>query len=182
MRGYCHLLRCTRKDDTSAQRLLNKAIELDPHQANFYSLLAVTHHMDALIGWSESRDNSIRIALENAERGLALDDQDAQVNGAAGIIHFFSKNHDVARHYYERAVAANPSEAENHALLGAALGIAGDYEAALSEFETAFRLSPQDIHVATWYNYVAVAAFTVGRITSAAQWWWPDAPRGCAWR
>ena len=87
-----------------------------------------------------------------------------------GLVHFFSKNHDVALSYYERAVASNPNEAENWALLGAALGVAGDYDAALNRFETALRLSPRDVHTATWYSYLAVAAFVVGRDEEAAQW------------
>ena len=170
MRGYWHLLRFTEDDNAAAQRLVRKAIDLDRHQANYHATLAVTHLMDAFYGWSESRDGSFREALESAERALALDDQDAQALRSLGLVHFFSKNHDVALSYYERAVAANPNEAENWALLGAALGVAGDYDAALDRFEIAMRLSPRDVHITTWYNYLAVAAFIVGRVEEAAQW------------
>ncbi len=170
MRGYWHLLRFTKDDNAAAQRLVRKAIGLDSRQANYHGLLAVTHLMDGVYGWSESRAASFREALESAERGLALDDQDSQVLRSIGLVHFFSKNHDVALSYYERAVAANPNEAENWALLGAALGVAGNFDAALDRFETALRLSPRDVHIATWYNYLAVAAFVVGRDEEAAQW------------
>ena len=170
MRGYWHYLRYTEEDNETAQRLLRRAIELDPTIANYHAVLAVTHLMDGLYGWGPSRDESLRTALEIAVRGLALDDQDAQVIRVLGLIHFFSRNYDTARSYYERAVAANPYEAENHALLGASFGVDGEYEAALSAFETAFRLSPRDVGTATWYNYMAVAAFTVGRDEEAAEW------------
>ena len=170
MRGYWHLLRFTKDDNAAAQRLVRKAIDLDSRQANYHGLLAVTHVMDAFYGWSESRDASFRVALENAERGLALDDQNTLALRSIGLVHFFSKNHDVALSYYERAVASNPNEAENWALLGAALGVAGDYDAALDRFEIAMRLSPRDVHITTWYNYLAVAAFIVGRVEEAAQW------------
>ena len=170
MRGYWHLLRFTEDDNAAAQRLLRKAIDLDPRQSNYPGLLAVTHVLDAFYGWSASRDESFREALESAERGLALDDQDTQALRSIGLVHFFSKNHTLALSYYERAVAANPNEAENRALLGAALGVAGDYDAALAQFETAMRLSPRDAHIATWYNYLAIAAFVAGRIEEAAEW------------
>ena len=170
MRGYWHLLRFTKDDNAAAQGLLRKAIGLDRRQANYHGLLAVTHLMDGLYGWSESRSASMREARESAERALALDDQDTLALRSIGLVHFFSKNHDVALSYYERAVAANPNEAENRALLGAALGVAGDYEAALEQFETAFRLSPRDVHIATWYNYLAVAAFVAGRDEEAVEW------------
>ncbi len=170
MRGYWHLLRFTEDDNAAAQRLLRKAIDLDPRQSNYPGLLAVTHVMDAFYGWSASRDESFREALESAERALALDDQDSQALRSIGLVHFFSKNHTLALSYYERAVAANPNEAENRALLGAALGVAGDYDAALDQFDAAMRLSPRDAHIATWYNYLAVAAFVVGRDEEAAEW------------
>ena len=170
MRAYWHLLRFTKDDNAAAQSLVRKAIDLDQHRANYHGLLAVTYLMDAFYGWSESRDASFREARESAERALALDDQDTLALRSIGLVHFFSKNHDAALSYYERAVAANPNEAENRALLGAALGVAGDYDAALEQFETAFRLSPRDVHIATWYNYLAVAAFVAGRDEEAAEW------------
>ena len=170
MRSYWHFLRYTEDDNAAAQGLLRKAIGLDRRQANYHGLLAVTHLMDGLYGWSESRSASMREARESAERALALDDQDTLALRSIGLVHFFSKNHDVALSYYERAVAANPNEAENRALLGAALGVAGDYEAALEQFETAFRLSPRDVHITTWYNYLAVAAFVAGRDEEAVEW------------
>ncbi len=170
MRGYWHFMRFTRDDNSAAQSLLRKAIDLDSRQANYHGMLAVIHVMDAFYGWSESRDASFREALLRAERALALDDQDTLALRSIGLVHFFSKNHDVALGYYERAVAANPNEAENRALLGAALGVAGDYDAALEQIETAFRLSPRDVHIATWYGSLAIAAFVADRDEEAAEW------------
>lgn len=170
MQSYWHFFRFTVNDNAAAKRLVRKAIELDSHRASYHGLLAVIHTMDALYGWSESRDASFRVALESAERALAIDDQDTLAIRSAGAVHFFSKNHDVALGYYKQAVAANPNEAENRALLGSSLGVAGDYDGALEQFEIAFRLSPRDAHTATWYNYLAVAAFVVGRDKEAAEW------------
>ena len=170
MRGYWHYLRYTKDDNAKAHQLLQRAVELDPNRANYHAVLAVVHMIDGLYGWSESREDSMRKALQIAEHGLTLDDRDAQVIRVPGVIHFFSRNYDAARGYYERAVAANPHEAENHALLGATFGVAGEYEAALASFETAMRLSPRDVHIATWYNYLAIAAFVVGRDAEAAEW------------
>lgn len=170
MRGYWHLLRFTRNDNTTAQRHLHEAIALDPHQSHYYGLLSVTYTMDGLYGWSGDRARAFDMALKHAERGLALDGQDSLSIRAAGLVHFFSKNHDVALDYYRRAVDANPDEAENRALLGAALGVAGDYDGAVEQFQTAFALSPRDVHVATWYNYLAVAAFVAGRDAAALGW------------
>jgi adenylate cyclase len=170
IRGYWHHMRFTRDDNATAQELVREAIELDPNQANYHGLLAVTYTLEAFYGWSESREQSFRKALESAERGLALDDQDALVIRSAGIVHFFMKNHDTALDYFKRSVQANPYEAESRALFGAALGVAGDYDAALHQFESAMRMSPRDLHIATWYSYLGIAAFVAGRHEEAAEW------------
>ena len=170
MRAYWHFMRFTKDDIATAQDLLREAIDLDPNQANYHALLAVTHALEVFYGWSGSPEQSFRKALESAERGLALDDQDSQVIRSAGVVHFFMKNHDTALAYYKRAVQANPYEAESQALLGAAFGVAGDYDAALHQFETAMRLSPRDLHIATWYQYMGIAAFVTGRHEEAAEW------------
>ena len=170
MRGYWHFMRFTKDDNATAQGLLRQAIAQDSRHSNYRALLAVTHVMEGFYGWGASRDESFRVALENAESALAMDDQDALALRAIGLVHFFSKNHDMALTYYRRAVDANPNEAENRALLGAALGVAGDYSGALEQFEAAMNLSPRDIHVATWYNYLGVAAFVAGRDGEAAEW------------
>ncbi|MBT4932756.1 MAG: hypothetical protein HOL66_03335 [Rhodospirillaceae bacterium] len=170
IRAYWHFFRFTRDDNATAQNLLQKAIELTPNLAQYHGLLAVTHLMDALYGWSDSRDVSLSLALERAERGIALDDNNSLAIRAIGATHFFSKNHDVALSYYRKAVQVNPNEAENRALLGGALGVAGDYEGAREQFEAAFSLSPRDVHVATWYNYLAIAAFVAGRDEEAVEW------------
>ena len=120
IRAYWHLLRFTGNDNAAAQRLLREAIDLDSSRSSYHGLLAVTHLMDALYGWGDSREDSLRVALRSAEKGLALDDQDTVVIRAAGLVHFFSKNHDAALDFYRQAVAVNADEAENRALLGAA--------------------------------------------------------------
>ncbi len=170
MRGYWHFLRFTQSDNAAAQNLLHQAIDVDPNRANYHGLLAVTHTFDAFYGWSASREASLSKALKSAEQGIAIDSQSTQALRSAGLVHFFAKKHDVALRYYKQAVEVNPNEAENRALLGAALGVAGDYNAALDQYKIAFRLSPRDVHIATWYNYLGIAAFVVGQYELAAGW------------
>ena len=55
MRGYWHFMRFTKDDHATAQDLLRKAIELDPNQANYHGLLAVSHTFEVFYGWSESQ-------------------------------------------------------------------------------------------------------------------------------
>ena len=50
MRASSHHSRFTKKDAVEAQRLLQKAIELDPMSAEAFCLLAFTHLMQAQFG------------------------------------------------------------------------------------------------------------------------------------
>lgn len=170
IRGYWHFQRFTETDNIEAQRWLRQAIEIDSQQAKYHSMLAVAYAIAVLYGWANAPADTLETASRHANRGLSLDMNDTLVLRAAGLVRFFSKDHEAARDYYRQAVEANPLEAENHALLGAALGVDGQYDAALRAFEAALRLSPKDFHVASWYNYLGVSAFIVGRYDQAVEW------------
>ncbi len=170
MRGYWHLLRYGEDDNAQAKVWLEKAIKLDPVEAEYHGLLAVAHTMDYLYGWSGDLRESLRLATECAERGLALDGQDPIVIRSLGIVHFHSREHVAARECFERAVAVNPDDAETRALLGSALAVAGDYAGAVEQIEYAIHLSPRDAHMATWNGFLAIAAVVDGRDEVGATW------------
>lgn len=67
-------------------------------------------------------------------------------------------------------LAFDPNEAENRALLGYALGLAGEYETACEHIENAIRLSPRDAFINTWYNFLGMAAVAAGRDEDAVSW------------
>jgi len=170
MRGYWHLLRYTKNDNVLAKTWLGKAIQLDPVQAHFHSLLAVAHAIDHLYGWCGDPVETLGLAMTSAERGLAVGEQDPAVIRSLGIVHFHARNHEAARGYFEQAAALNPDDAETRALLGSAQAVAGDYDGAVAQIEHAIRLSPRDAHIATWYNFLAIAAVVDGRDELAVTW------------
>jgi tetratricopeptide (TPR) repeat protein len=61
----------------------------------------------------------------------------------------------------------NPDEAENYALLGFVIGLAGDYEGATSYIDRALELSPRDQFRATWYSHHAMVAVLSGHYQRA---------------
>ncbi|WP_114947857.1 adenylate/guanylate cyclase domain-containing protein [Microvirga calopogonii] len=64
--------------------------------------------------------------------------------------------HRLAREAAERAVALDPSDAEAHAVMGAALGMGDDLVRAKAEFEEALRLNPGSAELLTFYAGWAV--------------------------
>ena len=170
MRAGWHHARYTKADVIEAQRLLHRALDLDPASAQSYCLLAFTHLMQAQFGWSESTDAAIEQASIAARRALDLDDRDAWARTAMGLVDLISYRHDQAIARFERATDLNPSLAHAHAALGQALTLAGDPERADAPIRRAIRLSPRDPFIVYWYAHLGLAAFAAERYEEAIDW------------
>ncbi len=167
MRATWHLSRFTRLDNQKAMEHAVRAIELDPQSAGAYSIKSVAHLMDALYGWADTRSHALELGRASALTGLRLDDRDAQIVRVVGLINLYSGDHEQARHNYLQSIDLNPDEAENYALLGQVIGLAGDFEGATSYINRALELSPRDQFRATWYSHLAMAAAVAGRYDRA---------------
>jgi tetratricopeptide (TPR) repeat protein len=170
MRASSHHGRYTKKDATEAQRLLHKAIELDPMSPEAFCLLAFTHLMQVQFGWSESTAKSIKEAEKAAQSAVAIDDRDAWAHTALGLVDLISKRYADAVCRLEKAIDLNPNLANAYGALGQALALAGEYEAAVTHINKAIRLSPHDPFVVYWFGHLGVAAFADERYEDACYW------------
>ncbi|MDH3723923.1 MAG: tetratricopeptide repeat protein [Desulfobacteraceae bacterium] len=170
MRASSHHSRYTKKDAAEAQRLLFKAIELDPMSSEAFCLLAFTHLMQVQFGWSESTTKSIKAAEKAAQSAVAIDDRDAWAHTALGLVNLISKRYDDAVCRLENAIDLNPNLANAYGALGQALALAGEYEAAVTHINKAIRLSPHDPFAVYWFGHLGVAAFADERYEDACYW------------
>ena len=150
--------------ETNAQALayLEQALALDPTVPEIWTNLAVAYQRAAFFGWSPSREESLRLAREAAERAVALDPRSADAHYVLGLMLRFQGDLDRLREESETVVALNP----NHALGVAGLGIYrlldGRPREALPYFDRAFRLSPRDPQRAIWHLWVGLAYVMLG--------------------
>ena len=170
MRASSHHGRYTKKDIAEAQRLLRKAIELDPMSSEAFCLLAFTHLMQVQFGWSKSAAKSIKEAEKTAQSAVAFDDRDAWAHTALGLVDLISKRYDDAVCRLEKAIDLNPNLANAYGALGQALALAGEYEAAVTHINKAIRLSPHDPFAVYWVAHLGVAAFADERYEDACYW------------
>ena len=170
MRASSHHSRYTKKDAAEAQRLLFKAIELDPMSSEAFCLLAFTHLMQVQFGWSESTTKSIKAAEKAAQSAVAIDDRDAWAHTALGLVNLISKRYDDAVCRLENAINLNPNLANAYGAVGQALALAGEYEAAVTHINKAIRLSPHDPFAVYWFGHLGVAAFADERYEDACYW------------
>jgi len=170
MRAYWHLSRFAKADMAECRRLCREAIELDPKGAGHYSLIAITHAMDALYGWGKSHEQSLLDGREAALQAVGLDDHDPLAIRCLAIVDFWAGRHDDAIHAIRRALDIDPYDAENHALNGQFLGMSGDYGTAREHFERAVQISPRDVFMAAWHNNFAMVAMAARHHEEAAEW------------
>jgi TolB-like protein/class 3 adenylate cyclase/Flp pilus assembly protein TadD len=170
MRAAFHHSRYRKEDVAEAQRLLRKAIELDPFNAEGFCLLAFTHLMQVQFGWSESADQSIQEAAKAAEKAVAIDDRDAWAQTALGLVDLISRRYNDAIQRLKRAIILNRSLANAYGALGQALALVGEYAEAVEQINKAIRLSPRDPFLVYWFGHLGLAAFAEEYYDVACQW------------
>ncbi len=165
LRGREQALRQTKDANAQARGMLARAIELDPRFVPAISFLAFAHVENYINRWSDSPDESLKLADELARRATALDDAEPMAHFALGSVHLWVKQHDQAIAEAETAIALDPNFAMGHILLGLISNYAGEPEAALEALNKSMRLDPH--YPAICFHFLAHAYFYLGRYDDA---------------
>jgi adenylate cyclase len=83
LRGVSHFYKSTRKDNAIARQMAARIFEIHPDKMMAPAYVALTHWVDAIQGWSDSRAESIRLAAEWAEKSVVSEDMN---NGLGYVI------------------------------------------------------------------------------------------------
>jgi TolB-like protein len=140
--AHHHLLRFTKEDNLLCRRYSEKAIEIDPKYPSAWAELGFSHNHDSLYGWSSSREQSMKLAEECAQKALSLNSSEPKALILLSQISVNKKEFDKALEYAERAVEANPNDQWAFFFLGTALRILGRHEEAIVNARKAIRLTP----------------------------------------
>jgi adenylate cyclase len=137
-----HFFRMNKQGSMRARQLAKEAISLDPEYAGPYTILALTHMMDLWFKFTESPKESMKMALEAAQKALTLDDSDPGTHVGFCMLYIMQRQHDKAIAAGERAVLLSPSGASSHSSLGTALMFAGRPKEAIPFIKKAISLNP----------------------------------------
>ena len=143
-RGLWHLWRFNKDDNREARRLLRRAQELDPGFAIAYARESYAHYLDVILGYSESHQESVALAMDAAQKAMALDDGDPVAHFAIGRVHMLRGDHDASIAELEKSLQLDPSFAQARHGLGMVLALAGRLDESIEELEKSIRLSPRD--------------------------------------
>ncbi len=155
LRGWNYHNRYTREGNAEAQRMFEKAIDLDPGFAAAYAYLGWTYWMEWSLGWSHD-PRTLEKANELAERAIALDDAVPDAYCLLAGTYLWKKKHEQAIAVSKRSIDLNPNYADALAGQGDILSFAGRPEEAIGLIEKAMRLNP--IHP-VWYLWALGHAY-----------------------
>jgi adenylate cyclase len=125
-----------------ARQKYQEAIALAPEYASAYAGIAWTYLTEPWLGWSESPQQSIALAMEYAQKCLALDGSLSDAHAALGLVYLVMRQWDKAVEECELAVSLNPNCADNIVNLAMVFRAVGRVEEALALLNKAVRLNP----------------------------------------
>ena len=169
-RGLWHLWSFTREDMTKAQRLFQQVHQLDASFAIAYSFESYSHYLDTMLGYTETPDESLKLAYKSGKRALALDDHDPVAYFALGRVCMMQGKHDDSVAELSRAVELSPSFALAHHGLGFALVLSGQVEEGAEELDKAIRLSPRDPVMWGTMCFRSIASNLLHQYEEAVRW------------
>ena len=159
------LLHQSRQGSTMAKQLAKEAIALDPKYSVPYRIMANCHILDAYLGFSESPKESVKLAVDAAQKALVLDESDPGTHTCLAWLYIMQRQHDKGIASAERALQLGPGEARAHFNLGHALMYACRFNEAIQYVEEAIRLDPFPPN--TYFHVLSVNYRFVGRYEEA---------------
>ena len=164
-RGLECLLHRTEQSVSQARIFAEEAIVLDPMYAHAYVLLALTHLIDLIWGWSKSPLSSFERVEKLSQKALELNEFLGHAHSLLGIIYVFKRQYDEAIKEGEKAVSLSPNGADVLAQLGFIFNCSGKPEQSIPILKRAIRLNP--IPPAFYFTHLSIAYRLTGQYIEA---------------
>ena len=161
VKGMSIFYKFGKEDMARSRELFEKAVKIDPKYAAAVTMLAWTHKIDASFGYTDSKDNSIKLSFELAKKSVAMNDKYPNVHSLFSLLYLIQGNHEKAVREGKKAITLGPNVAGAHLLFGEVLIYSGYFEEAVKMCEMAMRLHP---HAPLFYlGHTLTAYYWVGR-------------------
>lgn len=159
--------RSTREDNAEAQRLLSRALGLDPNYAHAHAWRACVLGQTWVYDWCENCDATLQQVAGELETALALDDNDSDVHRILAALNLNRDDHDKAAYHQERALALNPNYDLVVVQQGELLTWLGRPEEGIDWIRKAMRLNPY--HPERFWSHLGRACYCAEKYAEAAE-------------
>lgn len=143
-----YLLQFSKESNVIAKQKYEESIALEPEYAPAYAALALIYLQEVWHGWCATPEQSGAMAMQYAQKCVALDESLWSAHAVLGMIHLVLRQWDKAVEESEVAVSLSPNSADNVVMLAVVYRTVGRVEEALSVLEKAMRLNPMPPN---WY-------------------------------
>jgi adenylate cyclase len=159
--------RSIREDNAEAQRLLDRAIALDPNYAHAHAWKACVLGQTYVHDWCGDRDATFAKVNGELEIALALDDNDSDVHRILAALCLMRDDLDKAAYHQERALALNPNYDLVVVQQGELLTWLGRPEEGIDWIKQAMRLNPY--HPERFWSHLGRSYYCAERYAEAAE-------------
>lgn len=159
--------RSGREDNAEAQRLLDRALALDPNYAHAHAWKACVLGQTWVYDWCADRDATLQQVGAELEIALALDDNDSDVHRILAALNLTRDDHNKAAYHQERALALNPNYDLVVVQQGELLTWLGRPEEGIDWIKKAMRLNPY--HPERFWNHLGRAYYCAEKYAEAAE-------------
>src|SRR6267142_365343 len=159
--------RSSREDNAEAQRLLDRALALDPNYAHAHAWKACVLGQTWIYEWCADRDATFQQVAAELEIALALDDNDSDVHRILAALNLTREDHDQAAYHQERALALNPNYDLVVVQQGELLTWLGRPEEGIDWIKKAMRLNPY--HPERFWSHLGRACYCAEKYAEAAE-------------
>ncbi|MGI9484111.1 MAG: adenylate/guanylate cyclase domain-containing protein [Hyphomicrobiales bacterium] len=157
--------RSTINDNARAQVMIDRAVELDPEYAHAHAWRACINGQAWVYGWCEDKDATWEIVLEELDKAIALDDNDADVHRILAATSLAHDDHEASEYHQQRGLQLNPNYDLIVVQQGELLTWLGRPEEGVEWIQKAMRLNPH--HPKRFWNHLGRAYFAAHRNNEA---------------
>jgi adenylate cyclase len=170
LRAWPHFYTRSRENLLEAERLLCRAIEIDPSYAPALAALASFKFISLSQNWVDRREAAIREMIHLAQTALALDGNDPEVlHWASWIIALPGGDLSGGITLINKSIDLNPNNAAALQKAGCLYAFAGDKQSAVAQLARSVRLNPFNRTLDFYFGY-ALAHFVAGEHEAAVEW------------
>jgi adenylate cyclase len=157
--------RSTREDNAEAQRMLDRAIALEPKYAHAHAWRACVLAQTWVYDWCHDRKDTWKEVVDEAHVALALDDNDSDVHRVLAAVNLALDEHEKAKYHQERALGLNPNNDLILVQQGELLTWLGRPEDGIEWIRKAMRVNPY--HPERFWNHLGRAHYMAKQYSEA---------------